>query len=70
MIGLLVGGLTGWLLSYWFTASRQNQVALRLEHELRSQLEQQESVIKALREELEAQRSARSTAEALSLIHI
>ena len=64
MIGLLVGGLTGWLLSYWFTASRQNQVALRLENELRSQLEQQETVIKALREELEAQRSARSTAEA------
>ena len=64
IIGLLFGGLTGWLLSYWFTASRQNQVALRLENELRSQLEQQETVIKALREELEAQRSARSTAEA------
>ncbi len=64
LIGLLSGCLIGWLLSWWLTAARQNQVALRLEEELRGQLEQQESDIKSLREDLESQRSARSSAEA------
>ena len=64
LIGLFAGALIGWLLSCWLTASRQNQVALRLEEELRGQLEQQEVDIKSLREDLESQRSAKSTAEA------
>ena len=53
IFGLLGGVLVGWLLSYWFTASRQNQVALRLEDELRGQLDQKETEIKTLRKELE-----------------
>ena len=64
IFGLLGGVLVGWLLSYWFTASRQNQVALRLEDELRGQLDQKETEIKTLRKELESQQSARSISEA------
>ena len=64
VLGLTVGGLIGWLLSWWLTSSRQNQVALRLEEELRGQLEQQETDIKSLRELLENQRSGKSNAEA------
>jgi DNA recombination protein RmuC len=64
VIGLSTGGLIGWLLSWWLTASRQNQVALRLEEELRGQLEQRDVDIKSLREELELHRSAKSSAEA------
>jgi len=64
LIGLGSGGLIGWLFSWWLNASRQNQVALRLEQELRGQLEQQEAEIKSLRQDLESQRTAKSTAEA------
>ena len=64
IIGLLTGGLIGWLLSWRLTAQRQDQVALRLEEELRGQLEQQENEIKSLRDDLESQRSSKSTAEA------
>ena len=64
IFGLLGGVSVGWLLSYWFTASRQNQVALRLEDELRGQLDQKETEIQTLRKELESQRTARSISEA------
>ena len=64
LIGLVVGGILGWLVSLAFSKRGATPSDNRLEDELRQQLQQREKDLAQIREQLASHNTALATAEA------